>query len=36
LTIYDRDIDETYLNQILDHYSMRDKCKNLEGPEQLA
>ena len=35
LTIYDRDIDETYLNQILDHYNMKDKCKPLSGPEQL-
>lgn len=36
LTIYDRDVDEQYLNQILDHYSMREKCKLLEGPEQLT
>lgn len=36
ITIYDRDVDETYLNQILDHYNMKDKCKPLSGPEQLA
>lgn len=35
VTIYDRDIDETYLFQILDHFNMREKCKPLGGPEQL-
>lgn len=36
ITIYDREVDETYLNQILDEYKMRDKCKLLEGPEKVA
>jgi ATP-dependent RNA helicase DDX19/DBP5 len=36
ITIYDREVDEIYLNQILDHYNMKDKCKPLSGPEQLT
>lgn len=35
VTIYDRDEDKTYLDQILDYYSMKNKCSTLEGPEQL-
>lgn len=35
LSIYDRDQDKTYLDQILDHYAMRDKCRPLESPETL-
>ena len=36
ITIFDRDIDKDYLYEILDTYKMRDKCKQLDGPEQLA
>ena len=36
ITIYDRDIDSDYLNQILDHYNMKEKCKELSGPEQVT
>jgi len=36
ITIYDRDQDETYLNQILEHFNMKEKCKSLTGPEQLV
>jgi superfamily II DNA/RNA helicase len=32
LTIYDRDEDENYLNQILDHYKMEEKVSKLKGP----
>ena len=35
ITIFDRDIDKEYLNEILDFYKMREKCKQLEAPEQL-
>jgi ATP-dependent RNA helicase DDX19/DBP5 len=35
ITLYDREVDEQCLNQILDHFNMRDKCKPLQGPEQV-
>lgn len=35
ITIYDRDEDRQYLQQILDHYQMNDKMSTLESPEQL-
>ena len=35
ITLYDRDEDRTYLQQILDHYQMNDKMQTLESPEQL-
>ena len=35
LTIYDRDEDRQYLQQILDHYQMNDKMKVLESPDHL-
>ena len=35
ITLYDRDEDEGYLNQILDHYQMNDKMNVLEAPEQV-
>jgi ATP-dependent RNA helicase DDX19/DBP5 len=35
VTIFDREVDQDYLNEILDFYSMREKCKKLESPEQL-
>lgn len=36
VTIFDREKDHEYLNQILDAYKMREKCKPLESPEQLS
>lgn len=35
ITIFDREVDQDYLNEILDFYGMREKCKKLDGPEQL-
>ena len=35
ITIYDRDEDRQYLQQILDEYAMNDKMNVLESPEQL-
>ena len=35
ITIYDRDEDRQYLQQILDEYQMNDKMNVLESPEQL-
>ena len=35
VSIYDRDCDKKYLDEILDYYEMRDKCRALSGPEQL-
>jgi ATP-dependent RNA helicase DDX19/DBP5 len=35
VSIYDRDEDKKHLDQIMAHYSMQDKLKKLECPEQL-
>ena len=35
LTIYDRDIDKEYLDDIVKHYEMAEMIKELEGPEHL-
>ena len=35
LTLYDRDVDEKYLDEIADHYQMHDLIKTLDGPDQL-
>lgn len=35
ITLYDRDEDRRYLQQILDHFNMNDKMNKLEGPDQL-
>ena len=35
LTIYDRNEDEKYLDQILNYYNMKQDVKDLESPEQL-
>ena len=35
VTIYDREEDKIYLDQIIDHYDMRAKLKKLTAPEQL-
>ena len=35
VSIYDRDEDKEYLDQIMDHYKMADKLKPLEGAEHL-
>ena len=35
LSIYDRECDKEFLDQILAHYNMEAKCKILSGPEQL-
>lgn len=35
VTIYDRDEDKKYLDEIMQHYSMESKLKKLEGPEHL-
>lgn len=35
VSIYDRDEDKTYLDQIMDHYKMADKLKPLENAEHL-
>ena len=33
ISLYDRDEDREYLQQILDHYSMGDKMNVMENPE---
>lgn len=35
ITIYDRDEDKSYLDQIVDHFKMQDKVTTLTSPEQL-
>ena len=35
LTIYDRDLDKQYLNEIIAHYDMQAAVKELNGPEHL-
>ena len=35
VSIYDRDCDKKYLDEILAYYDMADKCKTLSGPEHL-
>ena len=35
ITLYDRNEDETYLNEILDYYNMHDKMNALESPDQV-
>ena len=35
ITIYDRDEDKEYLDEIIDHYKMQDKMKTMTAPEQL-
>ena len=35
LNIYDRPEDEVYLNDILEHYSMKDKMKELKNEKEL-
>lgn len=35
VSIYDRDEDKEYLDEILNYYAMKDKCKELKGPEHL-
>lgn len=35
VTIYDRDEDKKYLDEIYEHYNMKDKLKQLKGPEHL-
>ncbi len=35
ITLYDRDEDRRYLQQILDHFNMNDKMNKLDGPDQL-
>lgn len=35
VTIYDREIDEKYLDDILKHYDMQQMIKTLEGPDHL-
>jgi len=35
LTIWDRDVDKQFLDEILDHYKMHDMMKELNGPEHL-
>lgn len=35
VSIYDREEDKTYLDEILAYYDMADKCKPLGGPEHL-
>ena len=33
VSIYDRDCDKQYLDEILEYYDMKDKCHTLSGPE---
>jgi len=35
LTIWDREVDKENLDQILDHYKMKDKMNELTGPDHL-
>ncbi len=35
ITLYDRDEDRKYLQQILDHFNMNEKMNKLDGPDQL-
>ena len=35
ITIYDREEDKKYLDQIMDHYQMQDKLVKMTAPEQL-
>lgn len=35
ITLYDRNEDREYLQQILDHYDMNNSMRTLEGPDQL-
>lgn len=35
ISLYDREEDRTYLQEILDHYNMNDKMNSLESPDQL-
>ena len=35
MTIYDRDEDKVFLDQIIDFYDMRSKLNTLTAPEQL-
>ncbi len=35
ITVYDRDEDKKYLDEIMEHYAMQSKLKVLNGPEHL-
>ena len=35
ITIYDRDEDKKYLDQISDHFNMKEMIKELQGPDHL-
>lgn len=35
LTIYDRDVDKKYLDDIIAHYDMQNAIKELSGPDHL-
>ena len=36
ITIFDREVGQAYFNEILACYGLQDKCKKLDGPEQLS
>ena len=36
LTLYDRDLDKEFLDEILDYYHMNDKCPLLDNAEHLS
>lgn len=36
LTIYDREVDKTHLDEIVDHYKMKEQMLTLEGPSHLS
>ena len=36
LTIYDRDVDQKHLDDIVDHYAMKEMMNTLEGPDHLS
>jgi ATP-dependent RNA helicase DDX19/DBP5 len=36
ITIYDRDEDKIYFDEIIDHFGMHDKVKVLDGPDHFA
>jgi len=36
LTIYDRDVDQKFIKDIVDHFKMESKVGELKGPEHLS